>query len=108
MTSGATQNAVHTVRRRRLKNRPIFSCTSLYLAGVGILSSLPNTAIGMTADGLCGLGAGCQAGAGPTIAVAITTAAAISAVRTRLVLPDARTILRSPQPPQPTQLSHSS
>ena len=50
ITSLATQNAVHTMGRRILKRRPIFSCTSLYLAGSGPRSSLPNTATGWTVD----------------------------------------------------------
>ena len=70
MTSWATQKAVHTIGRRLLKNSPIFSCTSLYLAGTGVRSSPPNTATGRDiVPALC-RGAGCQAGARPAAAVA--------------------------------------
>src|SRR5262245_44550982 len=75
-TSPATQNAVHTVRRRALKKRPIFSWISLYLTGTGERSSLPKTAIGKA----CGLRSGianCQVRAG-VAAVAASTAATIA------------------------------
>ena len=49
-TSLATQNAVHTVRRRMLNSRPIFSLHVLVFGGSGTRSSVPNTATGCTAD----------------------------------------------------------
>ena len=43
---GDAEGRAHRAAGRRLKKSPIFSCTSLYLAGIGMRSSLPNTATG--------------------------------------------------------------
>ena len=57
----ATQNAVHTDPSAHVEQQSDLLRTSLYLAGSGPRSSLPNTATGSTVAAAGKLGRGCQA-----------------------------------------------